>query len=40
MARFNSEKMTEEDPTDDMIFAALYQGLSPEGPLMRKLASK
>jgi len=40
MARFNSEKMTVEDPMNNMIFAALYQGLSPERPLMRKLARK
>jgi hypothetical protein len=36
MARFNSEKMTMEDPPDEMIFLALYQGLSPEGQLMKK----
>jgi hypothetical protein len=40
MACFNSKKMTVEDPTDDMIFAPLYQGLSQEGLLMRKLARK
>jgi len=40
MACFNSKKMTVEDPTDDMIFAALYQGLSLEGLLMGKLARK
>jgi hypothetical protein len=40
MAPFNLEKMAMEDPTDDMVFAALYQGLSLEGPLMKKLARK
>jgi hypothetical protein len=40
MARFNFEKMTVEDPTNDIIFVALYQGLSSEGPLMRTLAKK
>jgi len=29
MARFNREKATVEDPTEDMIFAAIYQGISP-----------
>jgi hypothetical protein len=31
--------MAVEDPTKDMIYAALYQGISPE-PLLRKLAWK
>jgi hypothetical protein len=35
MARFNSERMTVDDPTDNKIFAVFYQGLSPEGPLMK-----
>lgn len=39
-ACFNFENMTMEDPTNDMIFMTLYQGLSPEGPLVRKLARK
>lgn len=40
MARFNSEKMTMEDPIDDMVYATLYQVLSPAEPLMKKLAWK
>jgi hypothetical protein len=40
MARFNREKVTVEDPTEDMIFAAIYQGISPEEPLMKKLVRK
>jgi hypothetical protein len=40
MAHFNLEKKTVEDLTDDMVFAALYQGLSPKRPLMKKLARK
>jgi hypothetical protein len=28
VARFNMEKMAMEDLTDDMVYAALYQGLS------------
>ncbi|XP_062149502.1 uncharacterized protein LOC133858081 [Alnus glutinosa] len=40
MARFNREKATVEDPTEDMIFAAIYQGISPEEPLMKKLIRK
>jgi hypothetical protein len=37
MARFNREKVTVEDPTDDMIFVAIYQGISPNEPLKKKL---
>jgi hypothetical protein len=40
MARFNREKVTVEDPTKDMIFAAIYQGISPDEPLMKKLVRK
>jgi hypothetical protein len=40
MARFNREKVTVEDLTEDMIFAAIYQGISPEEPLMKKLVWK
>jgi hypothetical protein len=40
MARFNLEKMAVEDATDNMIFATLYQGLSPEVSLKKKLARK
>jgi ubiquinone/menaquinone biosynthesis C-methylase UbiE len=40
MAQFNREKMEVEDPTKDMVFAALYQGISPNEPLMKKLARK
>jgi ubiquinone/menaquinone biosynthesis C-methylase UbiE len=29
-----------EDSTDDMIFAAIYQGISPEDPLMKKWIRK
>jgi hypothetical protein len=32
--------MAVEDPIEDMIFAALYQGISLEEPLMKKLAWK
>jgi hypothetical protein len=37
MAWFNQEKITVEDLTEDMVFAAIYQGVSPEEPLMKKL---
>lgn len=37
MAWFNLEKMAVEDSTDDMVFSAFYQGLSPQGPLIKKL---
>jgi hypothetical protein len=40
MARFNREKAMVEDPTKDMIFTAIYQGISPEEPLMKKLVRK
>jgi ubiquinone/menaquinone biosynthesis C-methylase UbiE len=40
MARFNREKATVEDSTKDMIFAAIYQGISPEEPLMKKFVRK
>jgi len=40
MARFNREKVTVEDPTKDMVFAAIYQGISLEEPLMKKLVRK
>jgi ubiquinone/menaquinone biosynthesis C-methylase UbiE len=40
MARFNRDKVTVEDPTEDMIFAAIYQGISPKEPLMKKLVRK
>lgn len=40
MAPFNLEKMGVEDPTEDMIFVALYHGISPEEPLMKKLTRK
>jgi hypothetical protein len=38
MARFNREKITVENPTNDMVFTVIYQGISPEEPLMKKLA--
>jgi len=37
---FNQEKVTVEDPTEDMVFAAIYQGISPYEPLMKKLVWK
>jgi ubiquinone/menaquinone biosynthesis C-methylase UbiE len=40
MARFNRKKVTVEDPTEDMVFAAIYQGISLEEPLMKKLVRK
>jgi len=32
--------MAVENPTEDMVYVALYQGISLEEPLMRKLARK
>jgi hypothetical protein len=40
MAWFNREKAMVEDPTEDMIFAAIYQRISTEEPLMKKLVRK
>jgi hypothetical protein len=37
---FNLEKLAVEDSTEDMVYAALYQGISPEKPLMKNLAQK
>jgi hypothetical protein len=39
-ARYNREKMGVKDPTEDMVFVALYQIISPNEPLMKKLAQK
>jgi hypothetical protein len=40
MAQFNREKVTVEDPTEDMIFAVIYKRISPKEPLMKKLVRK
>jgi hypothetical protein len=40
VTRFNREKMAVEDPTEDMVYVALYQAISPKEPLMKKLARK
>jgi len=40
MAWFNQEKVTIEDSTKDMIFAAIFQGILPKEPLMKKLVRK
>jgi hypothetical protein len=40
MAWFSREKITIEDLTEDMVFVAIYQGISPEEPPMKKLARK
>jgi hypothetical protein len=40
MARFNREKVAVKNPTEDMIFAAIYQGISPDELLMKKLVRK
>jgi hypothetical protein len=40
VTRFYREKITIENPIEDMVYATLYQGISPEEPLMRKLARK
>jgi hypothetical protein len=32
--------MVVKEPTEDMVYAALYQDISPEEPLMKKLARK
>jgi hypothetical protein len=40
MALFNQEKMTVEEPTEDVVFTAIYWEISPEEPLMKKLAQK
>jgi hypothetical protein len=40
MAQFNREKITVEDSTEDMVFPAIYQGISPKELLMKKFARK
>jgi hypothetical protein len=40
MAQFNREKIKIKDPTEDVVFTAIYQGISPEESLMKKLAQK
>jgi hypothetical protein len=36
--RFNQAKLTVDSPTEEMVYAALYQGLRVEGPLMSEIA--
>lgn len=40
MTRFYLEKLVVEEPTKDLVFASIYQGISPKEPLMMKLACK
>jgi len=40
MAQFNREKIKIKDKTEDVVFTAIYQGISPEESLMKKLAQK
>jgi hypothetical protein len=38
MVRFNQAKLKVDSPTEEMVYAALYQGLRVEGPLMSEIA--
>jgi len=38
--RFNQDKLATENLTEELIFAALYQGIRNNGPLMAELARK
>ncbi|XP_062145300.1 uncharacterized protein LOC133852550 [Alnus glutinosa] len=38
VVRFNQAKLTVDNPTKKMVYAALYQGLWVEGPLMSEIA--
>jgi hypothetical protein len=38
VARFNQTKLTVDNPTEEMVYDALYQGLRVEGPLMSEIA--
>ncbi|XP_059434176.1 uncharacterized protein LOC132167275 [Corylus avellana] len=40
MIRFNTEKLKVENPTDGVIFSAVYNGISPDEPVARKIARK
>jgi hypothetical protein len=37
MIWFNTKKLKVEDPTDGVIFFAIYNGISPEELVMRKI---
>jgi cystathionine beta-lyase family protein involved in aluminum resistance len=36
--RFNQVKLTVDNTTEEMVYAALYQGLRVEGPFMSEIA--
>lgn len=38
--QFNQEKLTVDDPKEDMVLAALFNGVRAKGPLMAELARK
>ena len=38
MLRFNGEKLTVENPNNQTVLLALWQGVRPDGPLMVELA--
>jgi hypothetical protein len=38
VVRLNQAKLTVDSPTEEMVYAALYQGLRVEGPLMSEIA--
>ncbi|XP_059461787.1 uncharacterized protein LOC132190753 [Corylus avellana] len=40
MIRFNTEKLKVEDRTDGVIFSTIYNGISPEEPVVRKIAQR
>ncbi|XP_059431557.1 uncharacterized protein LOC132165069 [Corylus avellana] len=40
MIRFNTNKLKGEDPTDGVIFSAIYNGISTKEPVARKIARR
>jgi hypothetical protein len=40
MVQFNTEKLKVEDPTNGVLFFAIYNGISLEEPIARKIARR
>jgi hypothetical protein len=40
MIRFNTKKLKVEDPDEGLVFSTIYNGISPDEPVARKVARK
>ena len=40
MIWFNTEKLKVEDPDEGVVFSAIYNGISPDEPVVRKVACR